>query len=216
MRNPLVQLIEWFTRPKPTPPPPVSPQQAEAARFLAKELGRESERRLAQQAAATAARRGGFALAASAPAVIAGILVVAAVGVGVTMAREWGKPSVEPVRAGTAMSKSRPSLPVPLHQSQPAAGGGAYFLYAVETSGWSFYIGRSADVEGRAAGSFPDGGHGKQPVAFKKLTSEPFATSGHAKAYLKSQVSPGKQSVWTGQWYKFKGEEYRSVHVGTL
>ena len=83
-----------------------------------------------------------------------------------------------------------------------------YYIYAINTSGWSFYVGRTADVEGRPANSFADGGTGNQPVEYKKLVSKDFDSSAEALEYLKARVSPGHQSVWTGTWLKFEGSEY--------
>ncbi|MFT3880560.1 MAG: hypothetical protein QM703_12965 [Gemmatales bacterium] len=149
------------------------------------------------------------------PAILAGIAIVGAVAGGGYMYHNWGKPSVEPVKAGPAMLGNHPKPTLPAAATRPANANDPYFIYAVNTSGWSYYIGRSADVEGRPARQFQDGGMGDQPVEFKKLVDKKFTNAAEAKAYLKARVTPGKQSVWTGTWMKFEGgEEYRMVHVG--
>ena len=65
----------------------------------------------------------------------------------------------------------------------------------------------------RPARSFPDGGTGDQPIESKKLVDKPFGSPSEAIEYLKAGVSPGHQSVWTGTWIKFGGQEYRILHV---
>lgn len=149
------------------------------------------------------------------PAILAGVAIVGAVAGGGYMYHNWGKPSVEPVKAGPAMLGNHPKPTFPAAATRPASSSDGYYIYAVNTSGWSFYIGRPVDVEGRPARGFQDGGTGDQPVEFKKLVDKKFSSSSEAKAYLKARVTPGKQSVWTGTWQKFEGgEEYRTVHVG--
>lgn len=149
------------------------------------------------------------------PAILAGIAIIGTVGGSIYMAKNWGKPDVEPVKAGIAMQHGRPQPTLPTHVTQHIGQRDVYYIYAVNTSGWSFYIGRPSDVEGRASGSFQDGGTGKQPVEFKKLVNQSFHNSSDAREYLKARVAPGKQSVWTGRWLKFEGgEEYRTLHVG--
>jgi hypothetical protein len=89
-----------------------------------------------------------------------------------------------------------------------------YYIYAVNTSGWSLYVGRPSDVEGRPAGTLTDGGTGDTPVEYKKLVNTAFDNSNAALAYLKTHISPGHESRWTGTWVKFEGAEYRTVHLG--
>jgi hypothetical protein len=97
---------------------------------------------------------------------------------------------------------------------EPLRAADEYFLYAVNTSGWSFFVGRASDVENRPSNGFQDGGTGTQPVEYRKLLDKPFADPFAALSYLKLAAKPGKHSVWTGQWYQFNGEEFRGVHVG--
>ncbi len=149
------------------------------------------------------------------PAILAGLAIFGAIGGSIYMAKNWGKPSVEPVRAGPAMLTPRPASTPPTSTRVPERKGDAYYLYVVNTSGWSYYIGRPEDVEGKASKSFQDGGTGDQPIQFRRLVETKFNSSNEAREYLKSHVSPGKQSVWTGKWLKFNGgEEFRTVHVG--
>lgn len=149
------------------------------------------------------------------PAILAGVAIVGAVAGGGYMYHNWGKPSVEAVKEGPAMKGNHSKPTLPAASNRPASSSDAYYIYAVNTSGWSFYIGRPSDVEGRPARGFQDGGTGEQPVEFKKLVDKKFSSASEAKAYLKARVRPGKQSVWTGTWQKFEGgEEYRTVHVG--
>lgn len=118
----------------------------------------------------------------------------------------------KPIQAVSRTHKGGPN--VATFDTKPQVQGDKYYIYAVNTSGWSFYIGRSTDVEGRAAKSFQDGGTGSQPIEYKKLVSKEFVSSSEATEYLKARVSPGHHSVWTGTWLKFEGAEYRTVHVG--
>ena len=149
------------------------------------------------------------------PFIIAGVAIVGAVAGGGYMYTNWGKPSVEPVQAGPATLRDRPKPTFPAASTGSESLSGSYYIYVVNTSGWSYFIGRPADVEGRPAKQFQDGGTGDTPVEFKKLVDKEFNSASDAKAYLKARVAPGKQSVWTGQWLKFNGgEEYRNVHVG--
>ena len=156
----------------------------------------------------------GGATVLSWPAILALLAVLGAIGGGAYMYTNWGKPSVDPVRAGSAMTKARNGPNVQPFAAKPRGPADKYYIYAVNTSGWSFYIGRQADVEGRQAHSFLDGGTGTQPIEFKKLVNQQFDSSTAASEYLRKNVSPGKHSVWTGHWLKFGGSEYRNVHVG--
>lgn len=149
------------------------------------------------------------------PAILAGIAILGAVGSGVYMAKNWGRPSVEPVRFGAAAGLARPaargnSTPDNIYLS------GSFYIYAVNTSGWSFYIGEEKDVKNKPSRSFTDGGTSDQPIEFKKLVEKPFNSYVEARDYLKTRVTPGKQSYWTGTWKKFDGGEYRTVHVAGL
>jgi hypothetical protein len=60
-------------------------------------------RHLAREAAKHGVTRGGAAILPSAPALIAGVLVVGAIGAGIWMYANWGEPSDQPVQAGPAM-----------------------------------------------------------------------------------------------------------------
>ena len=91
-----------------------------------------------------------------------------------------------------------------------------YFIYAVNTSGWSLYIARPAEVEGRPSHSFTDGGTSDKPVECKKLVDQPFYTEADALAYLKPLVTSSFDSHWTGHHIKFQGQDYRDVHVGKI
>ncbi len=144
---------------------------------------------------------------------VAVVAATAVVGGSIYMASNWGKPSVEPVKEGPAMSGTHNASTVATTPIAHVGQFDQYFIYAVNTSGWSF-IGRPSDVENRAANSFQDGGTGKTPIEFKKLVDKPFDNSTAAKDYLKERVTPGKQSVWTGKWLKFEGTDYRTLHVG--
>lgn len=162
-------------------------------------------------AATTAATAAGTTL--SLPGILAGIAVLGALAGGIYMAKNWGKPSVDPVNYGPAMTTARPASSVKNSTPDNMYVNGTYYIYAVNTSGWSFFIGQSKDVENRASKTFQDGGTGDQPVEFKKLVDKPFNSYAEARDYLKARVSGGKQSYWTGTWKKFEGGEYRTVHV---
>jgi site-specific recombinase XerC len=103
---------------------------------------------------------------------------------------------------------------VPTRGHPPIGQHDKYYIYAVNTSGWSLYVGRPSDVEGRPAGTLTDGGTGDTPVEYKKLVNTAFDNSDAALAYLKTHISPGHESRWTGTWVKFEGAEYRTVHLG--
>ena len=171
-------------------------------------------------AAASGAASTGAAAAGTAigwPAILAGIAILGAVAGGGYIYTQWGKPSVDPVMAGPAMTapRSRPGLPVPLGGEQKPNDSGEYYIYAVNTSGWSFYIGPPSEVVGRKGKSITDGGTSDTPIEYKKLVDKRFRSASEAEEYLKARVSPGKQSYWTGTWMKFEGgEEYRTLHVG--
>jgi hypothetical protein len=157
---------------------------------------------------ALSAGTGGGAAPALAPAVV----TIAALGAAGPASAET--PDADAPNAQTPTRPTAPRLPVaPVGRPKP---GEKYYLFAVNTSGWSFYIGLPSEVENRAGRSITDGGTGDQPIAYKKLVEQPFNTPQEARDYLKTRVTPGKQSVWTGQWMKFGSEEYRTVHVGGL
>ncbi|HQR08841.1 MAG TPA: hypothetical protein PLN21_18615 [Gemmatales bacterium] len=164
---------------------------------------------------ATATAATGIAAWFTWPAILAGVAIVGAVTGGGYIYTNWGKPSVEPVKARPAMLGNHLKPTFPDTPVKPASSSDVYYIYAINTSGWSFYIGRPSDVEGRPGRQFQDGGTGEAPVEFKKLVDKKFNSASEAKAYLKARVTPGKQSVWTGTWMKFEGgEECRMVHVG--
>lgn len=157
------------------------------------------------------AAEGGVAVAAGvgAVAVIGIILTWLAASAAGTMAAD--KP-IDPVAP-----RSAPTSPnVTPFTPPPSKSNDMYYIYAVNTSGWSLYVGRTGDVEGRKASSFVDGGNGTALVEFKKVVAQPFETSDKAIAYLKANVSTGHHSRWTGTWVKLGGEEFRDVHVGNL
>ncbi len=157
---------------------------------------------------ALSAGTGGGAAPALAPAVVA----IAALG-------SAGNASAETADAETPSAQPPARRPAPRLPVAPAGRpkpGEKYYVFAVNTSGWSFYIGHPSEVENRAGRSITDGGTGDQPIAYKKLVEQPFDTAREARDYLKARVTPGKHSVWTGQWMKFGSEEYRTVHVGGL
>ncbi|BCM89255.1 hypothetical protein IAD21_01100 [Abditibacteriota bacterium] len=118
-----------------------------------------------------------------------------------------GNTPTSPIEGGTS------ATPSDSNTSGGPTESGNYYIYAINTSGWSFYIGQPSQVEGRAAKEFTDGGTGDQPIEFEKLVTTPFNSADEAKEYLKARVTPGKESVWTGRWYQFNGKEYRTVHV---
>ena len=115
---------------------------------------------------------------------------------------------------GPAMSGLHPARGPNAWAPAPKGQHDKYYIYAVNTSGWSLYVGRPSDVEGRPAGTLTDGGTGDTPVEYKKLVETAFDNSGAALAYIKAHISPGHESRWTGTWVKFEGAEYRTVHLG--
>jgi hypothetical protein len=116
--------------------------------------------------------------------------------------------------AGPEVTPKKPNITN--FEKQPGQPGDKYYIYAVDTSGWSLYVGRPSDVEGRRSSSFADGGTGDQPIKFKKLVDTPFDSPEKAIEHIKAGMSTGHDSVWTGRWVKFGGEEYRTVHVGEV
>jgi nucleotide-binding universal stress UspA family protein len=119
----------------------------------------------------------------------------------------------KPVKAGAGMSGLHPGRGPNAWTPAPIGQHDKYYIYAVNTSGWSLYVGRPSDVEGRPAGTLTDGGTGDTPVEYKKLVETAFDNSDAALAYLKARISPGHESRWTGTWVKFEGAEYRTVHL---
>ncbi len=136
------------------------------------------------------------------------------VGAGLAVGYVWSQGDA-PVLAGPNSSGVHVQNVQPF-DADPSQRGDVYYIWSVQTSGASLYIGRTNDVVGRKASSFPDGGTGDNPVDWKKLVETPFKTADEARAYLKANVSTGHHSVWTGQWVKFQGVEYRTVHVSGL
>jgi hypothetical protein len=89
-----------------------------------------------------------------------------------------------------------------------------FYVYAIDTSGWSLWVDRPDAVAKLQAGrGLTDSGLGPGIVISKKLSSKGFLVKEECIAYLKTRVTLGKYSRWTGQWVKFKGEEYRTVHL---
>lgn len=178
-----------------------------ATRFIgpgAREAARQGGKRLI----------GGFVGTLSWPAWLAGVAILGAITAGGWMYTNKDKPSVEPVKPGIRMFGPQMPRDLTNNASEPLRADDSYFLYAVNTSGWSFYVGRPSDVENKPSNGFADGGTSTQPVEYRKLLDKPFKDPFAAMSYLKLAATPGKHSVWTGQWYKFSGEEFRGVHVG--
>ena len=173
-------------------------------------------RELARKGAGQAGKRaiGGAFGALSWPAWLAGIAILGAISGGAWMYTNKDKPSVEPVKPGARMFGPHQPRELANNGSEPLRATDEYFLYAINTSGWSFYVGRPSDVENKPANGFKDGGTGTQPVEYRKLLDKPFKDPFAAMSYLKLAAKPSKQSVWTGQWYQFSGEEFRGLHVG--
>lgn len=178
----------------------ISPSVREGVKFGFKQAGKRAI--------------GGAFGALSWPAVLAGIAILGAISAGTYMYTNKDKPSVDPVRQGPRMFGPQLPRELPNNGSEPLRATDEYYLYAINTSGWSFYIGRPSDVENKPSNGFTDGGTGTQPVEYRKLLDKPFKDPFAAMSYLKMAATPGKQSVWTGQWYKFSGEEFRGLHVG--
>lgn len=178
----------------------ISPAAREAATRSAGQIGKRAI--------------GGAFGALSWPAWLAGVAILGAITAGGWMYTNKDKPSVEPVKPGARMFGPQMPRELPNNGSEPLRASDEFFLYVVNTSGWSFYIGRPSDVENKPANGFQDGGTGTQPVEYRKLLDKPFKDPDAARSYLKLAATPGKHSYWTGQWYKFGSEEYRGLHVG--
>jgi hypothetical protein len=193
-------------------------------RFFKENVTNANMRRMAWQAlrnagpeAAKAAARLGFAEAAavaSSSSVIPILIVLAILGGGAYMYSNWGKPSSDPIKAGPRGANDGRKGGPATYTPAPTARGDKYFIYAVQTSGLSFYVGRPKDVEGRPARSFADGGTSSDPVAFTKLVDTPFENSNAAIDYLKTRISGARHDYWKGKIVTFGGKEYRTVHVG--
>jgi hypothetical protein len=118
----------------------------------------------ARYLAAHAASKAGAVLLPSAPAIIAGILIVGAIGAGVYMHKNWGKPSSAPVAPGRAMEPHSPYSP----PATGTAGTGTSQSYCVVRVGDGILSVRNeADVKGGKLmmSSFRHGG--TQPVPAK-------------------------------------------------
>ena len=167
-----------------------------------------------------AALAGAGYAAATAVGVGTGGLAPAVVVIGVGLASAGSADASTPPGDSTAgVTGTDPGAPPlgprpPKVNRPPGSDDTKYYIYAVNTSGWSLYIGRPADVEGRPSRSFTDGGTGDAPIEFEVLVGTPFNSAEEAKEYLRTRVTPGKESVWTGRWVKFEGGEYRALHVG--
>jgi hypothetical protein len=143
---------------------------------------------------------------------IAGVIVYVGANVAGWLAAD------RPIEAGPAMTRDPSQAgfsPVGFTPDEEAYTQ-RYFIYAVNTSGWSLYIARPAEVEGRPSHSFTDGGTTANPVEWKKLVDQPFYTETEARDHLKPLVSPSFDSRWTGHHVKFQGQDYRDVHVGKI
>jgi hypothetical protein len=138
-------------------------------------------------------------------------LVLAGLGAGWYWANHMGD---KPVKPGVAMSGTHPGRGANAWAPAPIGQHDKYYIYAVNTSGWSLFVGRPSDVEGRPAGTLTDGGEGDTPVEYKKLVGTAFDNSDAALAYVKAHISAGHESRWSGTWVKFEGGEYRTVHLG--
>jgi hypothetical protein len=164
--------------------------------------------------AVSAATEAGSSLLSSL-AGLPGLILLALILTGLAAGYYWANHMGDkPVKAGGAMSGLHPGRGPNAWTPAPIGQHDKYYIYAVNTSGWSLYVGRPSDVEGRPAGTLTDGGTGDTPVEYKKLVNTAFDNSDAALAYLKAHISPGHESRWTGTWVKFEGAEYRTVHLG--
>jgi hypothetical protein len=177
------------------------------------QAGRETLRTAVRTIGGDALAAAGSSLSflAGLPGLILLAVILAGLGAGWYWANHMGD---KPVKPGVAMSGTHPGRGPNAWAPAPIGQHDKYYIYAVNTSGWSLFVGRPSDVEGRPAGTLTDGGEGDTPVEYKKLVGTAFDNSDAALAYVKAHISPGHESRWTGTWVKFEGGEYRTVHLG--
>jgi hypothetical protein len=200
LKNKSIESLSWATKNYANAARYLSPSAREAAKQGAKQLGKRAI--------------GGAFGALSWPAWLAGVAILGAITAGGWMYTNKDKPSVDPVKPGARMFGPQMPRDLPTGESEPLRATDEFYLYAINTSGWSFYIARPSDIENKPSNGFTDGGTSTQPMEYRKLLDKAFKDPDAARSYLKLAATPGKHSVWTGQWYKFSGEEFRGLHVG--
>jgi hypothetical protein len=124
----------------------------------------------ATAATGTATSLGGTSLGAtllsSLPAILAGLLVVGAVGAGGWMLTHWGKPSDEPVAAGPQSNRPRPTTPPATTMEPPVACG-----VAAPPPGFPYFFRGHATRED-AIQDVKNNGRGRQFAITETCTSE--------------------------------------------
>lgn len=202
MKNPFKSFWNWLTGVKSSSPP--SEAQKSAARYLAQKLKDDSERKFAEIAARQGAKQGarqGLALLPSVPAIIAGLLVVLAIGAGVYMYTNWGKPESEPIQFGPAIDKPRGER---VSEPGPGTGSDPYAVFLITNlAGGSIWVGQESTLKSKPLCQFRGGGlcknDGSDPLVQYEKKSAAFGSFGEAKqTYCRDLKSPPRPMPLTG------------------